>query len=199
MPIENRFILMNKKSFDSALDGTLPDGGDLITDDTGQGQLKDESIVFIKDSKEIYTHGNLYKSVNWSVLKTPVTKIFVPASAFGDLETNNFSDAYGVRCDSVKNLKVKYADSSNSINENTAVLNIMYQDGSWGGVPIPISVIEESFPNSVNYETNEIDYLELITASVAEDPNLNACFIIGYTNSEGEFEACDTNIYVTFK
>jgi hypothetical protein len=24
--------------------------------------------VFVKDSKEIYTHGNLYKSVNWSVL-----------------------------------------------------------------------------------------------------------------------------------
>jgi hypothetical protein len=28
----------------------------------------DTSIVFVKDSKEIWTHGNLYKSVNWSVL-----------------------------------------------------------------------------------------------------------------------------------
>jgi hypothetical protein len=27
------------------------------------------SIVFVKDSKEIYTHGNLYKSVNWSELR----------------------------------------------------------------------------------------------------------------------------------
>lgn len=32
------------------------------------GQIKGTSIVFIKDSKEIWTHGNLYKSVNWSVL-----------------------------------------------------------------------------------------------------------------------------------
>lgn len=31
-------------------------------------EILDTSIVFVKDSKEIYTHGNLYKSVNWSVL-----------------------------------------------------------------------------------------------------------------------------------
>lgn len=27
-------------------------------------EILDTSIVFVKDSKEIYTHGNLYKSVN---------------------------------------------------------------------------------------------------------------------------------------
>lgn len=32
-------------------------------------EILDTSIVFVKDSKEIYTHGNLYKSVNWSVLE----------------------------------------------------------------------------------------------------------------------------------
>ena len=32
-------------------------------------EILDTSIVFVKDSKEIWTHGNLYKSVNWSVLK----------------------------------------------------------------------------------------------------------------------------------
>ena len=31
-------------------------------------EILDTSIVFVKDSKEFYTHGNLYKSVNWSVL-----------------------------------------------------------------------------------------------------------------------------------
>lgn len=31
-------------------------------------EILDTSIVFVKDSKEIYTHGNLYKSVNWDVL-----------------------------------------------------------------------------------------------------------------------------------
>lgn len=35
-------------------------------------EILDTSIVFVKDSKEIYTHGNLYKSVNWSVLKPEV-------------------------------------------------------------------------------------------------------------------------------
>lgn len=34
------------------------------------GEINDESIVFIEDSKEIYTHGGGYKSVNWSVLES---------------------------------------------------------------------------------------------------------------------------------
>ena len=34
-------------------------------------QILDTSIVFIQDSKEISTHGTLYKTVNWSVLEGP--------------------------------------------------------------------------------------------------------------------------------
>lgn len=34
-------------------------------------QILDSSIVFIQDSKEISTHGTLYKTVNWSVLEGP--------------------------------------------------------------------------------------------------------------------------------
>ena len=33
------------------------------------GNILDSSIVFIQDSKEISTHGTVYKTVNWSVLK----------------------------------------------------------------------------------------------------------------------------------
>ena len=33
--------------------------------------ILDRSIVFIQDSKEISTHGTVYKSVNWSVLEIP--------------------------------------------------------------------------------------------------------------------------------
>lgn len=33
------------------------------------GNIQDQSITFIKDSKEIVTHGDTYKTVNWSVLK----------------------------------------------------------------------------------------------------------------------------------
>lgn len=31
--------------------------------------ILDRSIVFIQDSKEISTHGEVYKSINWSVLE----------------------------------------------------------------------------------------------------------------------------------
>ena len=42
---------------------------DNFSNEVANGNILDTSIVFIKDSKEIYTHGNLYKSVNWSVLE----------------------------------------------------------------------------------------------------------------------------------
>lgn len=32
-------------------------------------EILDTSIAFVKDSKEIWTHGNLYKSVNWGILE----------------------------------------------------------------------------------------------------------------------------------
>lgn len=31
-------------------------------------EIKEFSIVFIKDAKEIYTHGNTYNYVNWGIL-----------------------------------------------------------------------------------------------------------------------------------
>lgn len=36
--------------------------------EVANGNILDNSIVFIQDSKEISTHGTVYKSVNWSVL-----------------------------------------------------------------------------------------------------------------------------------
>lgn len=39
------------------------------------GNILETSIIFIKDSKEIWTHGNLYKSVNWSVLESTYTAV----------------------------------------------------------------------------------------------------------------------------
>lgn len=56
------------------------------------GQVRGASIVFIEDSKEIWTHGNLYKSANWSVLRSGSIIINVSAS---ELETilNNEDEA----------------------------------------------------------------------------------------------------------
>lgn len=66
MAINKKLIHFDSKdSFMSALEGTLPQGG---AADADHGQLHDYSIVFVKESKEIWTHDNLYKSVNWSVL-----------------------------------------------------------------------------------------------------------------------------------
>ena len=33
------------------------------------GQIYGKSIVFIEDSKEIWTHGKIYKSINWGEIK----------------------------------------------------------------------------------------------------------------------------------
>lgn len=40
-------------------------------------EILDTSIVFVKDSKEIYTHGNAYKSVNWSVLEEEPSGVYI--------------------------------------------------------------------------------------------------------------------------
>ena len=39
--------------------------------------ILDTSICFIQDSKEISTHGTVYKSVNWSILKPPVEEQYL--------------------------------------------------------------------------------------------------------------------------
>lgn len=40
-----------------------------FVDEVANNNILDHSIVFIQDSKEISTHGTVYKTVNWSVLK----------------------------------------------------------------------------------------------------------------------------------
>ena len=54
MPINKKLIHFNsKENFDNKV---------------ANNEILDTSIVFVKDSKEIWTHSNLYKSVNWDVL-----------------------------------------------------------------------------------------------------------------------------------
>lgn len=70
----------------------------------GLDQLKDESIIFIQDSKEIATHGTVYKSVNWSILED--NTVYVPDSipygvsivdGFGNIVTiNNYNVNKGI-------------------------------------------------------------------------------------------------------
>ena len=46
-------------------------------EELANNNILDSSIVFIQDSKEISTHGTVYKSVNWSVLEKPELYEFV--------------------------------------------------------------------------------------------------------------------------
>jgi hypothetical protein len=42
------------------------------TFDQKKDQIKDTSIVFVKDSNTIYTHGEEYQFVGWSVLERKI-------------------------------------------------------------------------------------------------------------------------------
>jgi hypothetical protein len=73
MAIDKKLIHFNsKENFMSAngVNGEVntPTSGDESLGTAEYGQIKGSSIVFVKDSKEIWTHGNLYKSVNWSYI-----------------------------------------------------------------------------------------------------------------------------------
>jgi hypothetical protein len=70
MPIDKKLIRFKQKSnFLSQENGVNNNPSEVTsgseTDGTAvYGNLRGRSIVFIEDSKEIWTHGNLYKSVN---------------------------------------------------------------------------------------------------------------------------------------
>lgn len=73
MAIDKKLIhFKTKENFNSAngVNGSvdIPTAGSEANGNAEYGQIKGTSIVFIKDSGEIWTHGNLYRSVNWSVL-----------------------------------------------------------------------------------------------------------------------------------
>ena len=55
MAINKKLIhFKNKENFDN---------------EVAKGNILDNSIVFIQNTKEISTHGTIYKTVNWSVLE----------------------------------------------------------------------------------------------------------------------------------
>lgn len=37
--------------------------------EVANGNILNTSICFIQDTKEIYTHGTLYKAIGWSILE----------------------------------------------------------------------------------------------------------------------------------
>lgn len=55
--------------------------------EVANGNILNHSIVFIQDSKEISTHGTVYKTVNWSYLGKKINncKIYMGTSSMGEL------------------------------------------------------------------------------------------------------------------
>lgn len=74
MPIDKKLIrFKTKENFLSQENGVnnnteIPTSGSEAGGNAIYGNVKGNSIVFIEDSKEIWTHGNLYKGVNWSTI-----------------------------------------------------------------------------------------------------------------------------------
>ena len=67
MALNKKLIHFNSKNnFMSEKNGVNNSPETPTGEDGTYGQIKGTSIVFIKDSGEIWTHGNLYRSVNWT-------------------------------------------------------------------------------------------------------------------------------------
>lgn len=61
------------------------------TFDQKKDQIKDTSIVFVKDANIIYTHGEEYQWVSWSYLKTDVPEgysLFITADGDTWMDAN---------------------------------------------------------------------------------------------------------------
>jgi hypothetical protein len=58
MAIKHKYIHFKKK--------------DSFLREEGNGNLLDSSIIFIQESREIVTHGTVYKTVNWGILESAV-------------------------------------------------------------------------------------------------------------------------------
>ena len=107
-------------------------------------EILDTSIVFVKDSKEIYTHGNLYKSVNWSVLekKLNIVEIEIPEGISVDTETV-FSSEYLQDASNISEFYITPKDPNFVVDENTYFCLIRLSSEEDGTLPSDIKNAQE--------------------------------------------------------
>ena len=130
MAINKKLIHFNEKSeFDKRL---------------ANNEILDTSIVFVKDSKEIWTHGNLYKSGNWSVLeeKLNIVEIEIPSGISVDTETV-FSSEYLQDASKVSEFYITPKDPNFVVNENTYFCLIRLSSEGDGTLPTTIQNAQE--------------------------------------------------------
>ena len=96
--------------------------------EVANNNILDSSIVFIQDSKEISTHGTVYKSVNWSILEESLPEPedpVVPPTSDPETEVSNIGDisaGSGININSESltagTYELRYIDENDNIVEN---------------------------------------------------------------------------------
>lgn len=149
MAINKKLIhFKNKENFDN---------------EVANGNILDNSIIFIQDSKEISTHGTVYKTVNWSVLESKFATFKVVHCGADTPTEYTFIEGmtWGEFCDSPEfNIDIWWADEY-SVN----TYDLGDPDNPWGYYEWRWLVAN-----------NDIQYDESV--------NINALIVPGYTYYE---------------
>ena len=142
MAINKKLIhFKNKQNFDN---------------EVANGNILDTSIVFIQDSKEISTHGTVYKTVNWSILEPQLFPMY--------LTTEQVHDEYRKRDADEQSLALleyfnKNKDQNNGLNLEALGL-VLYIDEYLVNrmfIPAPGTYINLSL---LNYPSGWVHYLQ---------------------------------------
>lgn len=132
MAINKRLIhFKNKENFDT---------------EVANGNILDTSIVFIQDTKEISTHGTVYKTVNWSVLEEQATKL----AMYTKNEDGSIKNYYLSECSIKNNELAKFYFCTTS--DSTPVMS----DDITPGDGKDLVIIEELSTDilNINYESS---------------------------------------------
>ena len=171
--------------------------------------ILDHSIVFIQDSKEISTHGTVYKSVNWSVLED----LEIP----GGITINTEGKSNGVYAITAKGELITYNDAAVDatclgvalITDNQKIM-IEKNDGKhvdgysagfvWGSYIYGIDV--EDIRNTTNESDAKTDFngkantmaiYATYSEDVVMDNSIDMCYVLSTFNEMDENEDISFN------
>lgn len=140
-------------------------------DKVANNEILDTSIVFVKDSKEIWTHGNLYKSVNWSVLekKSNIVEIEIPEGISVNSETV-FSSEYLQNVSNISGLYITPKDPNFVVDENTYFCLIRLSSEGDGTLPSDIQNAQEQGFALLDPDSKKLDLTAFVEMANAAWP-----------------------------
>ena len=158
-------------------------------------EILDTSIVFVKDSKEIWTHGNLYKSVNWDVLKKGVEEVLTEAKNIDLGETMSYLEEYVRDTDSIATLKATPVDPNVIVDENIGIIMLVNVNNYPYTISGTISSLLEA--GAVSIENNTLNLTSAgLEQMISQTPVLGIC--LGLVEN-GDIVPIDTIQYFTLK